>query len=78
MSATAIEDLAEADEHEVVQQVQVFGEPGLPLSAIILTFLLLQEFYADFYALNPGLFSLNVDSYIGYLNHMSLKNSRTH
>ncbi|ELR14005.1 vacuolar protein sortingassociated protein 45, putative [Acanthamoeba castellanii str. Neff] len=45
MPSHFLEELAEADEHEVVQQVQ--------------------EFYADFYALNPGLFSLNIETFIG-------------
>jgi len=40
-----IQQLAEADEHEVIQQVQ--------------------EFYCDFLAVNPELFSLNVPSTVG-------------
>jgi len=40
-----LEELAEADEHEIVQQVQ--------------------EFYGDFYAINPDLVSLNIETYIG-------------
>jgi len=40
-----LEELAEADEHEVVQQVQ--------------------EFYADYYAINSDLFSANIDTYLG-------------
>ncbi|KAK3817205.1 MAG: Sec1-like protein [Benniella sp.] len=38
---TAIEQLAEMDEHEVVREVQ--------------------EFYADYYAINPDCFSINLD-----------------
>ena len=35
-----LEEIAQADEHEIVQQVQ--------------------EYFADYYAVNPDLFSLNV------------------
>jgi len=41
---TEIEELAESDEHEVVQQ--------------------LQEFFADYYAINSDTFSLNMDSFV--------------
>ncbi|KAF9972091.1 vacuolar protein sorting-associated protein 45 [Actinomortierella ambigua] len=41
LKKTAIEQLAEMDEHEVVREVQ--------------------EFYADYYAINPECFSMNLD-----------------
>ena len=44
LTANYIEDLAQADEHEVVHQVQ--------------------EFYADYFAINPDTFSLNIESCI--------------
>jgi len=44
LQGNSLDELAAADEHEVVQQVQ--------------------EFYADFYALNSNLFSLNVPTFL--------------
>lgn len=59
--------LAEADEHEVVKQVQACPCFACLSAAFVffsfltcLVFLLLQEFFADFYAINADLFTVNV------------------
>lgn len=53
-----IERLAEADEHEVVKEVQVCKR--LPYGTFLTSFI--QEYFADYIPVSPALFSLNYQS----------------
>lgn len=56
LSKSTIERLAEADEFEVVREVQVFHRPRFPVRISEYQY---QEYFADFAPLLPCLFSIN-------------------